>query len=374
VKKNLRRFDGFGALTEMGGLAFALDQFSRRFSGEICFKGNPMTRKISVFSFVLGLLFCLFKPAVQAQEKPVKLYVGVAGLSGALAHAFIPKDSGLYEKYGLDVDLIFFQGGTQAIQSTLAGGVQMVVTAGPEIISARVAGSDMTMIAGYINTLPYSIVAAKNIAKYEQLKGSKAAISRFGSTSDLAMRFALERDGLVPGKDVTIIQWGDQTTRFAALTDGSMQSTLISPPFDITARKMGYNILGDMADLGLPYQHETVATTDRFIKEHPETVGKFLRAFIAGIHLWMTDDKKTKEILAKRLKITDKEILDETYVAYKKLTEKKPYPTLKGIEFQIDDVAKKNPKAKGAKPEDFINIATLKEIDQSGFIDRLYKK
>jgi hypothetical protein len=88
----------------------------------------------------------------------------------------------------------------------------------------------------------------------------------------------------------------------------------------------------------------------------------------------MTDDKKTKEILAKRLKIKDTEILDETYSAYKKLTEKKPYPTLKGIEFQIEDVARKQAKAKGAKPEDFINITLLKEIDQSGFIDKLYKK
>ena len=88
-----------------------------------------------------------------------------------------------------------------------------------------------------------------------------------------------------------------------------MQSTLISPPFDITAKKMGYEILGDMADLGLPYQHEMLATTDKFLKERPETARKFLRAFIAGIHLWMTDEKKTKEILAKRLKINDEEIL-----------------------------------------------------------------
>ncbi|HEX9146910.1 MAG TPA: ABC transporter substrate-binding protein, partial [Candidatus Binatia bacterium] len=148
----------------------------------------------------------------------------------------------------------------------------------------------------------------------------------------------------------------------------------ISPPFDITAKKMGFNILADMADLGLPYQHETVATTDRFIKEHPETVRKFLRAFVAGIHLWMTDEKRTKEVLAKRLRIKEKETLDETYVAYKKLTEKKPYPTLKGIQFQIDDVAKRNPKAKGAKPEDFVNVTMLKELDQSGFIDKLYKQ
>jgi hypothetical protein len=86
----------------------------------------------------------------------------------------------------------------------------------------------------------------------------------------------------------------------------------------------------------------------------------------------MTDEKKTKEILAKRLKIKDKEVLDETYTAYKKLTEKKPYPTLKGIDFQIEDVARRNAKAKGAKPEDFINITLLKELDQNGFIDELY--
>ena len=330
------------------------------------------SRIVSTLLFVIVAVL----PAVngRADEKPEKIYVGVAGLSGALAHAFVPKDTGLYEKYGLDAELIFFQGGTQAIQAALAGGVQIVVTAGPEIINARVAGSDMIMIAGYMNTLPYSIVADKKITKFEQLKGTKAAISKFGSTSDLAVRYALEQNGLVPGKDVTIIQLGDQNTRFAGLTAGSVQSTLISPPFDITAKKMGFNILADMADLGLPYQHETVATTDRFIKEHPETVRKFLRAFVAGIHLWMTDEKRTKEVLAKRLRIKEKETLDETYVAYKKLTEKKPYPTLKGIQFQIDDVAKRNPKAKGAKPEDFVNVTMLKELDQSGFIDKLYKQ
>jgi NitT/TauT family transport system substrate-binding protein len=330
------------------------------------------SRIVSTLLFVILAVL----PAVngRADEKPEKIYVGVAGLSGALAHAFVPKDTGLYEKYGLDAELIFFQGGTQAIQAALAGGVQIVVTAGPEIINARVAGSDMIMIAGYMNTLPYSIVADKKITKFEQLKGTKAAISKFGSTSDLAVRYALEQNGLVPGKDVTIIQLGDQNTRFAGLTAGSVQSTLISPPFDITAKKMGFNILADMADLGLPYQHETVATTDRFIKEHPETVRKFLRAFVAGIHLWMTDEKRTKEVLAKRLRIKEKETLDETYVAYKKLTEKKPYPTLKGIQFQIDDVAKRNPKAKGAKPEDFVNVTMLKELDQSGFIDKLYKQ
>lgn len=332
-----------------------------------------MTRK-GTLTVWLFFSFLLLTATAQAQQKLEKVIVGVAGLSGPLAHAFIPKDSGLYEKYGLDVDLVFFQGGSQLIQAAVAGSVKFAVTAGPEIINARLGGSDVIMILGYMNTLPYSIVAAKEITRFEQLKGGKAAISKFGSTSDLAMRFALERNGLLPNKDVAIVQLGDQTTRFAGLTGGSVQATVISPPFDITAKKLGYRILADMADLGLPYQHETVATTEHFLKERSDTVRKFMRGFLAGIHLWMTDEKRTKEILAARLRIKDQEILDETYRAYKKLTEKKPYPTLKGIEFQIEDVARRNPKAKGMKPEEFINISLFKELDQGGFIDDLYKK
>ncbi|HEY7167804.1 MAG TPA: ABC transporter substrate-binding protein [Candidatus Binatia bacterium] len=323
----------------------------------------------------LFFAFALFVAATgSAQERTDKIYVGVAGLSGPLAHAFIPKDSGLYEKYGLNVELVFFQGGTQLIQATLAGSVKFAVAGGPEIVNARTSGSDLSMIMGYMNTLPYSIVSAKNITSFAQLKGGKTAISKFGSTSDLAMRFALEKNNLAPNRDVTILQLGDQTTRFAALTAGAVQATLISPPFDITAKRLGYHILTEMVDLGLPYQHEMVATSDRFIKEHPDVVRKYIQGFIAGIHLWMTDEKKTKQILARRLRINDDEILDQTYRAYAKLTEKKPYPTLAGIQFQLDDVAKRNPKAKVMKPEDFVNTTILRELDRSGFIDDLYKK
>jgi len=329
--------------------------------------------KLTKLAAVALLIFLSVVSSAGAQEKREKIYVGVAGLSGALAHAFIPKDTGLYEKYGLDVELIFFQGGTQGVQSLIAGGVQFIVSSGSETIAARVAGSDITLVAGYMNTVPYSIVADKGITRFAELKGGKAAISKFGTTSDLAVRYAFEQNGLTPGKDITLIQLGDQGARFAALTGGTVQATVISPPFDLTAKKMGYRILADMADLGLHYQHEAVATTDRLLATRPDTARRFLKAFIAGIHVWMTDEKKTKEILANRLKIKDSEILDQTYVTFKKLTEKKPYPTLKGLEFQIDDLARRSPKAKGFKAESVVNLELLREIDKSGFIDELYK-
>jgi NitT/TauT family transport system substrate-binding protein len=330
--------------------------------------------KPKLFARLILLMALAITLPCAAEEKLEKIYVGVAGLSGALAHAFIPKDTGLYEKFGLDVDLVFFQGGTQGVQSLIAGGVQFAVSSGSEIVAARVAGADVTIVAGYMNTVPYSIVADKRVSRFEDLKGGKAAVSRFGTTSDLAVRYAFEQNGLIPGKDITLVQLGDQGARFAALTGGTVQATVISPPFDLTAKKLGFRILADMADLGLHYQHEALATTERMLTTRPETVRKFLKAFIAGIHVWMTDEKKTKEILARRLRIKDPEILNETYSAYKKLTEKKPYPTLKGIEFQIADLALRNPKAKNAKANTFVNISLLKEIDKSGFIEALYKR
>ena len=119
-----------------------------------------MARK-SLSKVCLLLLWIILSAPAFAQDKPDKIYVGVAGLSGPLAHAFIPKDSGLYEKYGLNVELVFFQGGTQLVQATVAGSVKFAVTAGPEIINARVGGADMTIIMGYMNTLPTALCRPK---------------------------------------------------------------------------------------------------------------------------------------------------------------------------------------------------------------------
>jgi ABC-type nitrate/sulfonate/bicarbonate transport system substrate-binding protein len=142
-----------------------------------------------------------------------------------------------------------------------------------------------------------------------------------------------------PGKDITLVQLGDQGSRFAALAGGTVQATVISPPFDLTAKKLGYRILADMADLGLHYQHEAVATSERFLVERPETARKFLKAFIAGIHIWMTDETKTKEILVKRLRIKDKEV--RTTYSPTKNSPRKTLPNSRAWSFRLPILAAK---------------------------------
>lgn len=331
-------------------------------------------------ALVAGLLALLLLAGWPGQAPAAeKLVVGVAGVSGPLAHPVVAREAGLFEQEGLNVSLVFFQGGTPLIQSMVAGDVKMAVQGGPEVIQARLAGADTLIVAGYMNTLPYSIVVARGITRPEQLRGKRAAVSRFGASSDLAMRYGLEKLGLQPGKDIAILQIGDQTSRFSALSAGSIQATVISPPFDLTARKLGFTILTSMAEVGLPYPHEVVGTRDAFIREQPESIRRFLRGVIAGIHYWMTQREGTQRILARHLRIADPEVLEETYEAYRRLTERKPYPGMAGIQFVLDEIArreeasKRPSKARQARPEQFVDLRFLKEIDASGFIDGLYR-
>jgi NitT/TauT family transport system substrate-binding protein len=293
-------------------------------------------------------------------------------MSASLIHPFVARDAGLFQKHGIDARLVLFEGGSLLAQAAMAGEVKFSVTSGPVTIASRSAGADTIVVAGYINTLPYNLVTAKDITKLEQLKGKKIAISRFGSTTDTAVRLLLEKVGVNP-KDVTIIQMGAQPSRFAALVAGTLDATIIAPPFDITARKQGYNVLVNLAELGIPYPQQVIETTDRFIRENPQAVKNFLKGFIAGIHYGLTNKEGAKKIIAKYMKVTDPEILEATYASYVQTTDRRAFPNIEGFRYGLEEVAKRLPAAKDKKPEDFINMRFLNELEKEGFFKELYK-
>jgi NitT/TauT family transport system substrate-binding protein len=319
--------------------------------------------------FLIAFLLSPFPLAAQTQTPVV---VGVAGMSASLIHPFVARDAGLFQKHGIDARLVLFEGGSLLAQAAMAGEVKFSVTSGPVTIASRSAGADTIVVAGYINTLPYNLVTAKDITKLEQLKGKKIAISRFGSTTDTAVRLLLEKVGVNP-KDVTIIQMGAQPSRFAALVAGTLDATIIAPPFDITARKQGYNVLVNLAELGIPYPQQVIETTDRFIRENPQAVKNFLKGFIAGIHYGLTNKEGAKKIIAKYLKVADPEILEATYASYVQTTDRRAFPNIEGFRYGLEEVAKRLPAAKDKKPEDFINMRFLNELEKEGFFKELYK-
>jgi ABC-type nitrate/sulfonate/bicarbonate transport system substrate-binding protein len=321
-------------------------------------------------TFLCGFVaFALLLPVSVRSAEP--MIVGVAGPAINMVYAFVARDAGLLRKYGLDARIVIFDAGSILAQAALSGEVKFSISSGPATIASRTQGADSIIIAACVNTLPYSVVAAKGITRWDQLKGKKIAISRFGSGTDTAIRLVLKKYGIDPAKDVVIVQLGTQPSRVQALAAGAIDATIISPPLDLTAKKQGYPILVNIADLKIPYPQQIIETTDRFIQAHPHTVENFLKGFIEGVRYATTHKEETKKIMTKYLKTTDPEILEATYQSFVQVTDESCSPNMAGIRNAIDEVAQRVPAVKTKKPQDFVNRRFLTELEKDGFFQQI---
>jgi NitT/TauT family transport system substrate-binding protein len=311
---------------------------------------------------------------ITAFAQQTRLNVGYVGINSDNVIAFIAKETGIFARNGLDVQLIYFGGGSTATMALISGETPITQTAGPGIVNAVLNGSDAVMIAGGVTTLDYWMLSRPEIKTAEQLKGGAVAISRFGSASDFIVRYALQRLGLIPVKEVAILQVGPLPDRLAAMETKRVQATVLAPPAMYMAQKRGYNIIADIAALGLAYQATGVGTTRKFIREHPDIVRRYVKAQVEAVHRFKTDRESSIRVLSKYLNLKERDILDKTYegaIAENKLPAKQ-YPTLEGLKTILEPL-KNDPKAKSAKPEDFVDMRFIKELDDSGYIGSLYK-
>jgi NitT/TauT family transport system substrate-binding protein len=340
----------------------------------------PNQRKLYVG---LSILFCMatgiYCVKVGAGEKtleqsPEKVTIAYSSISGNMAPLWVTYERGFFRKYGLDVQIVFIESGSTAAQSLISKEVAFAQMAGAGVIQSRLRGSDVMMIAGFLNTLDYQFMVDKSITRPDQLKGKIMAVSRFGSSSDFATRYALDKYGLVPEKDVTILEIGSQPARFAALEAGKIQAAMVAVPLTLKAKALGFHSLADLQMLGLEYQHTSLVTTKALIKSRPDLVRNIMKAYVEGIHYYKTHRTESLTILAKYLKTADSDVLNEVYEDIGlALIPQKPYPTLRGIAVMLRELAARDAKIKNARPEEFVDLTFIKELDGSGFIDRLYK-
>jgi NitT/TauT family transport system substrate-binding protein len=345
-------------------------------------RNSPTTLRPSIIAVLVfgALAFTLFHPWVSvaadggATQPPKKIVIGYSAITTSQAPLWMAYEGGFFRKYGLEVQIIFVESGSRTVQTLISGDVVAAQVAGPAVIQSNFQGSGVVMIAGFLNTMDYKFIVARDITRPDQLKGKSVAVSRIGSSSDFATRYALEKYGLVPDKDVAILQIGSQPARMSALEGGKIHGVMIAIPLTARATKLGFNTLADLQMLGLEYQHTGLAVSQNLIKTQPELVRNVLKAFVEGIHFMKSHRKEAIAILAKYLKTDDVEALQEAYEAVSQaLIPEKPYPTLKGIQIMLREMAIKEPAARSAKPEQFVDMTFMKELDSSGFIDRLYK-
>ena len=324
---------------------------------------------------MLSTVATMSPSATVAAERPVqKINVAYSSISGNMAPLWVTQDKGFFRKYGLEVQSVLIESGTTTAQALVAGDISFASVAGPAIIQSNLRGADVVMIAGLVNTLTFQLYTEKGITRPDQFKGKSVGVTRFGSATDFAIRYALDKYGLDANKDVAVLQLGNVPALLAAMEAGKIQGAMLSAPTSIRARRMGFPMLADMQMLGLEYQHTSIATSRALIKSKPDLARDFMRAMIEGIHYAKTHRKETMDVLSKYLRTDDKDVLEDTYESIVlTLVPEKPYPTQKGIQIILREFGAKDPAARSARPEQFVDTSVMKELDGSGFIDRLYK-
>jgi NitT/TauT family transport system substrate-binding protein len=312
-------------------------------------------------------------PLVRAQPQMEKLRVAYTVIAPTQLNVWTAKEIGAYAKHGLDVELLLLVGAPLAVAALVGGETPIVHTGASAVITSHLAGSGTVLIAGAINRFPYVLFVTEQIKRVEDLKGKKFGVSRIGSADNAAAITVLDKLG-VKESDVTYVQAGSIPARLAAMQTNALQATLLQAPETLKAKEIGLRALLDFTKLDVEWQQNGVAVTRDYIKKKPDTVRRFMMAYADAIHYNLTNPKGAQKILQKYLTIKDEKSIEEAYnEIVVKLTRRVPYPTESGIQLFLDQLKAKNPKAGQVKPSEFTDVSFLKELESSGYIERLYK-
>jgi NitT/TauT family transport system substrate-binding protein len=330
---------------------------------------SAMNRIVFALAAILAMTAQL--PSAGAQER---LRLAWAGFSPTNSPIWVIEDRKLLQKQGVTPEIIAINASPTVLQALLANEIDAASISVTTLTSSRLAGADTVMIVGVVPTFVDHIVSLSNVTAVEQLKGKTAGVNRLGSTSDLGLRLALRKLGVDPDKDVKIIPTGGTAERFAALSKGVTQFTIIPEPFLTQAEKLGFRNLYNITDLKIPFWWNGILSREAIVKTKRPLLLKLTRAMIEAMHIIKTEKEYAKGLFKKNLGVADPEGLERAYKDYSNVFPEVPYPTADGVKTMLDDMAPKNPKAASADPRTYVDLSLVAELEKSGFIKQLYKK
>ena len=322
-----------------------------------------MNGKKQIVLLALILSCCLVSPSSAQRTKLSAAYSAESSWSLA---TWVAYDGGFFKKYGLDVDLVLIRSAATITAALLAGEAPMIQLGGNGTIQAALQGADCVNVLTLVPLIPQSLVVTPDIKTAEDLKGKKFGVSRFGALSDLVIRRYFRKFGLDPAKDVTIVQIGGIPEQLAAMKAGAISGGSMSPPVLTAAKKAGFKELADFESLNYKYPATVIATTKSFIQRQRATALNFLRGEIEGIHAIKTQKNFAVNVLKKYMRISDPEILEEGYQYALRFIQPRPFPTLEETKAVLDEL--KRPEA---KPENFVDLSLMQELDKEKFFDKL---
>ncbi len=324
-------------------------------------------RNLSLFllSFVI-----LFQTISAWGATPLK--VAYSSIAGVTAVPWIAVQKGLFAKHGLDVELIYVTG-SQSMQSLLSGTTPIILQGIEPVMNANAQGADAVMIGGLVNTVVFSLVVRPEIKEVRELKGKALGITRFGSSTDFVLRYALQKWGLKPDVDVPIVQMGGVPPILSGMQAKKIYGGPLSLPTLTSAKQAGFRELVDLSEVIPDYQVTGVIARRSYIKENNEIVRGFLKGITEAIAVFMTDAAYTKRVMQEKLKIEDRTVLEDTHKGYSRYISKIPYPTRQGIALIKATLEENNPAIRRLSLDSLIDTGFIRELEQSGFIESLYR-
>lgn len=322
---------------------------------------------------VVAVLFGVAAMPVGAQNRPLKKVVwGQTSLSAAMWIPWLAKESKIYEKNGLDVEIVLLRGSGQSSQALLGGSLFAAPVALPQLMLANLNGADFVNVAHTIAVASSKLVVKPEIRRPEDLRGKKIATSSIGSLGDFLFRYALRKYGLNPDREIIWLSIGTNSERLQALLTGAIDGADVTYPADIQAERKGFRVLID-ARKEITFPTTSVVTRRKTIQDDRDTVMRFIRSHVEAIAFHKQNKDFALKVLTKYVKTADPEFLEGSYNIYKQDFIAAPYPITKGLEPTYDYVAQTRPDIRNRKPEEFVDASFIAELDKSGFIKKLYE-
>jgi ABC-type nitrate/sulfonate/bicarbonate transport system substrate-binding protein len=338
--------------------------------------GSNMKNRLSVLLAILVVVVAATPALVCAADAPPlrKVRMAFTSLSAVMMPPWLARDAGIFNKHGLDVEVIATPTGVEGMNALIAGEVQFLQISGGTTASAALGGADVMIVGTTLDTLVQNLMARPEIEKPEQLRGKSLGITRFGTSIDVGARIALRHFGLVPDKDVAVVQVGGMESMVPALQANRIQAGILSYPAISQAKKLGHHVLLDVASLGVPYAFTGMTTRARIIREDPDLVRRYMMAQVEAIARAKRDRSLAMAVMGKYLRTTQPALLSDAYeIDVQKYMLKVPLTTAEAVKSVLDDLAARIPKAKGADPRRFFDDSFVRQMQSNGFIDALYR-
>lgn len=297
-------------------------------------------------------------------QTPVR--INWTAVTGAQSGMFMAQQEGLFKKNGLDVELLHIASSSRGIQAILAGEIAFSYMDGSNLAQANLKGANIALVAGATNRQVFSLMAKPENKKITDLRGKKIGITRIGSSTHTSALFALNSAGLKPG-DYQILPLLEVPNILTALQAGQVDAGVVSPPTNSRARKAGLNELMNLAKEGPEFVSVAVGTSRNYIRSNEDIVRRVVRAYSEGVQIFRSNKPAALKMIQKYLRVNDTDIAEDTYNQFRDTIEYPTYVSRKGMEAVLADIAANDAAAKSAKPEDFMDMRFVAELDKQGF-------